>query len=88
MSMVKAVQAEDAVSEHFDGLLKNRVEAEVSATDCMIAALVHKHSTTFTCHCFSIVVFSMFVISLEGLVADCCSVLLIGLEALQHARVQ
>jgi hypothetical protein len=28
--MVKAVQAEDALSEHFDGLLKNRVAAEVS----------------------------------------------------------
>jgi hypothetical protein len=28
--MVKAVQAEDAVSGHFDGLLKSRVAAEVS----------------------------------------------------------
>lgn len=29
--MVKAVQAEDAVAEHFDALLKNRVAAEVCA---------------------------------------------------------
>jgi hypothetical protein len=27
--MVKAVQAEESISEYFDGLLKNRVQAEV-----------------------------------------------------------
>jgi hypothetical protein len=31
--MVKAVQAEESISEYFDGLLKNRVQAEVSTVD-------------------------------------------------------
>jgi hypothetical protein len=30
--MVKAVQAEESISEYFDGLLKNRVQAEVGTT--------------------------------------------------------
>lgn len=46
--MVKAVQAEDALSEHFDGLLKDRVAAEVGQLCCLTCtpcqAAPNKHS--------------------------------------------
>jgi hypothetical protein len=35
--MVKAVQAEKSISEYFDGLLKNRVQAEVSIVDPVVS---------------------------------------------------
>jgi len=45
-SMVKAVQAEDALSEHFDGLLKDRVAAEVGQICCFAWHTVRQYQTS------------------------------------------